>query len=298
MLVTLRELLTKADAGNYAVGAFNSPTLESARAAIEAAEELGAPVILSHAEVHNEIVPLEVMGPILVEFAKRASVPVAVHLDHGSHLDIVKQAIDIGFSSVMIDASHMDYEDNVRTVKEVVAYAHQRGVSVEAELGVLTSSGIGGEETKGGHEISPSEPEDYYTDPALAKDFVEQTGIDALAASFGTVHGIYVTEPNLDFERLAAIYENIQRPVVMHGGSGLSREEYVQAIRRGVRKINYYSYAAKAGAHAVKDYIDRTANLFYHDFTAVAKEAIKNDVKKAVEMFTLQGGGNSEAGRI
>jgi fructose-bisphosphate aldolase class II len=298
MLVTLRELLTKADAGNYAVGAFNSPTLESARAAMEAAEELQAPVILSHAEVHNEIVPLEVMGPILVDFAKKASVPVAVHLDHGSHLEIVKQAIEIGFSSVMIDASQMSYEENVRTVKEVVQYAHQHGVSVEAELGVLTSSGIGGEETKGGNAIPLNEPADYYTDPVLAKDFVERTGIDALAASFGTVHGIYITEPNLDFERLRSIYGNIQRPVVMHGGSGLSREDYVKAIRCGVRKINYYSYAAKAGAHAIKAYIDQTANLFYHDFTVVAKEAIKNDVKKAVEIFTLQGGANSEEGRI
>jgi fructose-bisphosphate aldolase, class II len=289
MLVNLKEILTKAEAGNYAVGAFNSPTLESVRAVIEAAEELQSPVILSHAEVHNEIIPIEIMGPILVDFAKRASVPVTVHLDHGSNLEIVKKAIDIGFSSVMIDASHMNYEDNVKTVIEIVEYAHRQNVSVEAELGVITSSGIGGEETKGGEPFGEGDLTDYYTDPLIAKDFVKNTEIDALAASFGTVHGIYLKEPNLDFDRLRAIYKNIQKPVVMHGGSGLSEEDYITAINSGVRKINYYSYAAKAGAYAIKDYIENNANLFYHDFTVVAKDAIKKDIIRAMEIFLNKG---------
>jgi fructose-bisphosphate aldolase class II len=251
---------------------------------VEAAEELQVPIILSHAEVHNEVVPIEVIGPILVEFAKKASVPVTVHLDHGSSLENVKKAIDLGFSSVMIDASHMEYEKNVRTVQEVVDYAHAHHISVEAELGVMTSSGIGGEETPL-EDHGSRETADFYTDPQIAKDFVQRTSIDALAASFGTVHGIYAEEPNLDFDRLRAIYENIQTPVVMHGGSGLSEQEYVTAINAGVRKINYYSYAAKAGAQAVKEYIDSTPNLFYHDLTAVAKEAIKEDLKRAMKIF-------------
>ncbi|MDM5329995.1 class II fructose-bisphosphate aldolase [Neobacillus sp. CF12] len=285
MLVTLKEILSNAEKGNYAVGAFNSPTLESARAAVEAAEELQVPIILSHAEVHFEITPLEVMGPILVELAKKASVPVAVHLDHGSNLENVKRAIDVGFSSVMIDASHMSYEENVKTVAEVVAYAQKHHVSVEAELGMITSSGIGGEETPSGEHHMDGEAADFYTDPEVAKDFVERTEIDALAASFGTVHGIYLKEPKLDFDRLKSIYENIQKPVVMHGGSGLSEEEYVTAINSGVRKINYYSYSAKAGAEAIKEYIDSHSNHFYHDFAVVAKEAIKKDVKRAMEIF-------------
>jgi fructose-bisphosphate aldolase, class II len=289
MLVNLKEILTKAEAGNYAVGAFNSPTLESVRAVIEAAEELQAPIILSHAEVHNEIIPIEIMGPILIDFAKRANVPVTVHLDHGSNLEIVKKAIDIGFSSVMIDASHMNYEDNVRTVIEIVEYAHRQNVSVEAELGMIASSGIGGEETKGGEPFAEGDLIDYYTDPLIAKDFVEITEIDALAASFGTVHGIYLKEPNLDFDRLRAIYKNIQRPVVMHGGSGLSEEDYVTAINSGVRKINYYSYAAKAGAYAIKDFIENNSNLFYHDLTVVAKDAIKKDVIRAMKIFLNKG---------
>lgn len=285
MLVTLKENLLKAEEGNYAVGAFNSPTLESARAAIEAAEELQVPIILSHAEVHFEITPLEIMGPILVNLAKNASVPVTVHLDHGSSFENVKKAIGIGFSSVMIDASHMPYEENIKTVIEVVEYAHKHNVSVEAELGMMTSSGIGGEETAGGEHVDVDSA-DYYTDPSIAKDFVQRTEIDALAASFGTVHGIYVKEPNLDFERLRSIYKNIERPVVMHGGSGLSVEEYVTAINSGVRKINYYSYAAMAGAKAVKDYLSETYNPFYHDLAVVAKEAIKKDVKRAMEIFS------------
>lgn len=284
MLVTLKEILAKAEEGKYAVGAFNCPTLESARAAVEAAEELQVPIILSHAEVHFEITPLEIMGPILVSLAKNSNVPIAVHLDHGSSLENVKKSIDLGFSSVMIDASHMSYEDNLKTVIEVVEYARQHNVSVEAELGMMTSSGIGGEETGDG-EHKDGDSVDYYTDPVIAKDFVERTDIDGLAASFGTVHGIYIKEPDLDFNRLRDIYQNIQRPVVMHGGSGLSEQDYINAINNGVRKINYYSYSAKAGACAVKEYIENTENIFYHDLAVVAKNAIKEDLKKAMKIF-------------
>ncbi|WP_416150129.1 class II fructose-bisphosphate aldolase [Salipaludibacillus sp. HK11] len=285
MLVTLKENLSNAEEGNFAVGAFNSPTLETARAVIVAAEELHVPVILSHAEVHNVVNPIEVIGPVLVEFAKKARVPVTVHLDHGSTLENVKKAIDLGFSSVMIDASHMHYEDNIKVVKEIVNYAKQFEISVEAELGMMTSSGIGGEETASGtDEVSVGT--DLYTDPIVAKDFVDRTEIDALAASFGTVHGIYISEPYLDIERLKSIFKNIQRPVVMHGGSGLEKQDYINVINAGVRKINYYSYAAKAGALAVKEYIQKEPNLFYHDLTVIAREAIKKDVKRAMDIFS------------
>lgn len=285
MLVSLNELLHNAQAGNYAVGAFNCPTLESVRAVIEAAEELQISVILSHAEVHNDLVPIEIIGPILVDFAKRANIPIAVHLDHGSNLEMIKTAIELEFSSVMIDASHMAYEDNIKIVQEVAAYAHDRNVSVEAELGVMTSSGLDGEKTQANEGTLLADASDFYTDPYIAKDFVERTGIDALAASFGTVHGIYRQAPNMDFDRLRSIYENIKKPVVMHGGSGLSEADYLLAINNGVRKINYYSYAALAGAKAVKDFIEKNDKYFYHDLTTVAKIAMKKDVKKAMEIF-------------
>lgn len=282
MLVTLKENLVLAEKGNYAVGQFNAPTLESARAAIEAAEELNAPIILAHAEVHEEIVPIDIIGPIMVRLAKNASVPVTVHLDHGTRFEMIQKAIDIGFTSVMIDASHMEYEDNIEMVQKVVEYARERNVSVEAELGVMTSSGLGGEETYAGNQEAS---EDLYTDPNIAKDFVDRTEIDALAASFGTVHGIYMSEPNLDFDRLEAIHNNIQRPVVMHGGSGLSDNDYIRTINAGVRKINYYSYAAQAGAQAVKEYVENNETIFYHDVSVVAKSAIKENYKRAIRIF-------------
>ncbi|QGH35925.1 ketose-bisphosphate aldolase [Gracilibacillus salitolerans] len=281
MLITLKENLEMAEKGNYAVGAFNVPTLESARAALEAAEELQAPIILAHAEVHNEIMPLEFIGPILVELAKKASVPVTVHLDHGSRFDLIKQAIDIGFTSVMIDASHLPFEENVREVKKVVAYAKERNVSVEAELGVMTDSTIGGGESYDGAEKS----EGIYTDPETAKAFVADTAIDALAAAFGTVHGIYLEEPKLDFDRLEQIYQGTGKPIVMHGGSGLKEEDYTQTINAGVRKINYYSYAAKAGAEAVKHYVNHNEHIFYHDITTVGKNAMKQNYQRAIEIF-------------
>ena len=283
MLVTLKEVLEIAEKTNSAIGAFNSPTLESARAAVEAAEEMGTPIILSHAEVHNEIVPLEIMGPILVQLAKSATVPIAVHLDHGMSLEMVKKAIDLGFTSVMIDASHYPLDQNVRIVKEVVDYAHQHGVSVEAELGMMTSSGIGGEETEADHiDLDESE---MYTDPTVCHTFVGETGIDALAASFGTVHGLYTVEPNLDYERLQEIYTQAQIPIVMHGGSGLADEEYRQTIDKGVRKINYYSYVAKAGAEAVRDYVSQNDPIFYHDLTIIARNALKKEIKRAIQLF-------------
>lgn len=283
MLITLREILEIAERGKFAIGAFNSPTLESARAALEAAEELNTPIILQHAEVHFEINPIEIIGPVLVELAKNANVPVAVHLDHGTSIDTVKKAIDLGFSSVMIDASHKPFNENVNIVKEVVEYAHSCNVSVESELGMLTSTGIGGEETPGNVE---DEQSDGYTDPDAAKSFVEQTNIDALAASFGTAHGIYITEPVLDIPRLEKIYSLTGIPVVMHGGSGLSDEEYEKTISAGVRKINYYSYAAITGGQAIKEHVCNNPHPLYHELTEIARLAMKEDIKRVIKLFS------------
>ncbi|MGP4038551.1 class II fructose-bisphosphate aldolase [Gracilibacillus sp. D59] len=285
MLITLRENLEMAEKGNYAVGAFNAPTIESARAALEAAEDLKAPLILAHAEVHNEIMPLQFIGPILVEMAKNARVPVTVHLDHGSSFKLIEQAIDIGFTSVMIDASHLPFEENVKEVKKVVTYAKARNVSVEAELGVMTDSKIGGGESYDGASKEREDNDGIYTDPETAKAFVAETAIDALAAAFGTVHGIYLEEPKLDFDRLEQIYQGTGKPIVMHGGSGLREEDYTQTINAGVRKINYYSYAAKAGAEAVKQYVNHSKHIFYHDITTVAKKAMKQNYQRAIEIF-------------
>lgn len=283
MLVNLREILDIAEKGHFAIGAFNAPTLESARAAIEAAEELNAPVILQHAEVHFDITPIEIISPVLVELAKNAKVPVAVHLDHGTNLNTVMKAIDLGFSSVMIDASHKPFNENVQIVKEVADYAHSRNVSVEAELGMMTSTGIGGEETQGS---SGDDPTCGYTDPEVAKSFVEQTQIDALAASFGTAHGIYIKEPILDIPRLEKIYTLTGIPIVMHGGSGLSDEDYENTIRAGVRKINYYSYVAMAGGNVIKEHVQNNPHPLYHELTEIARQAMKDDMKRVIKLFS------------
>ncbi|AKN30840.1 ketose-bisphosphate aldolase [Clostridium carboxidivorans P7] len=283
MLVSLCNLLEDAEKKGYAVGAFNTPTLEAVRAVIAGAEELKVPVIISHAEVHESIVPIEIIGPIMLQAAKAAKVPVCVHLDHGSSLDLIYKAMELGFTSVMFDGSSLPYEKNVELTCQVVKDAHLKGVSVEAELGIMTTSGVGGE--KIGVEEG-SENKDLYTNPDMAADFVKKTNIDALAASFGTAHGIYLKTPKLDYERLSEIRKKAQLPIVMHGGSGVSEDDYRKVIERGVRKINYYTYMSRAAGEAIRKKINASeGDVFYHDITCLAIEAMKQDAMKAMRVF-------------
>lgn len=286
MLVTLKEILENREDRPRAVGAFNTPNLESIRAVIGAAEELRVPVILMHAEVHEELSPLDWIGKAMLLYAREASVPVCVHLDHGEHLDYIKRALKMGFTSVMYDGSALSYEENVKNTREAVAMAKKTGASVEAEIGTLGKREMGCRE-----EVSDSEePGQIYTDPEDAGRFVEETGIDALACSFGTAHGLYLTKPKLDLGVLDAVREKTAVPLVMHGGSGVSEEDYRRVIQKGIRKINYYTYMAKAGGEAVKDYILKKEAVkepvYYHDISACATEAMKENVKKALLIFS------------
>jgi fructose-bisphosphate aldolase class II len=278
MLVTLNEVMKMAEEKNYAVGAFNTPNLECLLAVIRNAEEMNVPVIIAHAQLHEEVAPLADIGPVMVFMAKEAKVPVCVHLDHGEDLDYLQKALDMGFTSIMYDGSVLSYEENVANTRKAVAMAAKFGASVEAEIGVM-----------GGREAGAKEPgqkaEDLYTDPELAKKFVEDTGIDALACSFGTAHGIYKVKPKLDFDRIEKIKELTGRPLVMHGGSGVSPEDYVTAISRGIRKINYYSYMSNAGLKAAKELLDTQDVTFYHDIADAAQKAMKADIKKAMKCF-------------
>lgn len=278
MLVTLKEILEIAEKENFAVGAFNTPNLECLLAVIRNAEELNVPVIISHAELHEEIAPLADIGPIMVFMAKEANVPVCVHLDHGETLDYLQKALDMGFTSIMYDGSLLPYEENVANTKKAVAMAEKTGASVEAEIGVL-----GGREA--GAKPAETKAEDLYTDPELAKTFVEETGIDALAASFGTAHGIYKVKPKLDFERIEKIQSLVHIPLVMHGGSGVSPEDYRTAISKGIRKINYYSYMSNAGTKVAKKLLDTQEVTFFHDIADTAEKAMKEDVRKAMNVF-------------
>lgn len=279
MLVTMNEVLKYAEERKIAIGSFNTPTLENLWAVIEAAEKRNVPVIVMHAELHEPIAPLSVIGPIMVLMAKRASVPVCVHLDHGEHLEYVQKALELGFTSVMYDGSLKPYEENVANTRKCVEMASKYGASVEAEIGIL-----GGRESLDSKKIVKQE--DLYTDPDLAKRFVEDTHIDALACSFGTAHGIYKVKPKLDFERIKKIHELVNLPNVMHGGSGVSREDYVKAIEYGVRKINYYSYSAREGVFATKRLLEENRDLtFFHEIAFAAKEAMEKDVGKAMDTF-------------
>ena len=272
MLVTLKEILKIAEEKKIAIGAFNTPNMTSVKAVIAAAEELGQPVILMHAQVHEEmgLCCMEEIAPVMLWFAKAAKVPVCVHLDHGTDLDYVTRGLALGFTSVMYDGSTLPTTENIANTKAAVAAAAKTGASVEAEIGSM-----GAREGGGAGDIS------IYTDPDAAVDFVAQTGIDALACAFGTAHGFYKDAPKLDMERLSKINDLIDVPIVMHGGSGVSEADYEEVIRRGVRKVNYYTYMAKAGGEAVSN----KSYSQFHDALLDAENAMKENIKTAIKIF-------------
>ena len=276
MLVTLNEILKMGEERGCAIGAFNTPNLECIRAVIDTAEKYNVPVIISHAELHEEVAPLDVIGPVMVLSARNAKVPVCVHLDHCETLDYMARALEIGFTGVMYDGSLLPYEKNVANTIQAVAMAKPYRAGVEAEIGQLASREGGIDENAGGP---------VYTDPDLAVKFVRQTGIDALAPSFGTAHGIYKSRPILDLERVAVIKERVGLPLVMHGGSGVSPEDYRTAIQNGIRKINYYSYMSKAGTTAAKELLAGGDVTFFHDVAMAAQKAMAADVDKAFQVF-------------
>ena len=278
MLATLKEVIAIGEEKGYAIGAFNTPNLECLLAVIQNAEEMNVPVIISHAQLHEEIAPLTDIGPVMVMAAKAAKVPVCVHLDHGEDLDYLEKSLELGFTSVMYDGSLLSYEDNVANTKKAVEMAKKYNADVEAEIGVM-----GGREA--GASDSGQKAEDMYTDPDVAERFVKETGIDALAASFGTAHGLYKAAPKLDFDRIERIKTQTGVPLVMHGGSGVSPEDYKKAIEKGVNKINYYSYMSNAGVKAAKELLDSQDVTFYHDIAMAAQKAMKADVLKAMQVF-------------
>lgn len=284
MLVNLKEILEIAERENMAIGMFNATGLDSLQAVIAAAEELGQPVIIAHAEVHNVYNDISLVGPAMVAAAREAKVPVCVHLDHGVTLEMIYKALRLGFTSVMIDASHLPYEENLALTKSVTEMAHAMGVSVEAELGRLVTAEAGSDHGA----IADAKPEDFYTDPKEAEEFCRITGVDALAIAFGTSHGFYTAQPKLDFDVVKNVKAACGLPLVMHGGSGVSEEGFKAAIAGGIRKINYYSYMSKAGYMAAKAVIEEGKTSYLHDVEFAAMKAMKEDVKKAIEIFSCK----------
>lgn len=278
MLVGLKEVIAEGKKRNMAVGNFNTPNLECLIAVLDAAEELNVPVIIAHAQCHEDVAPLEKIGPVMVELAKRSRVPVCVHLDHGEDLDYCKRAIALGFTSIMIDCSTLPYEENVKGTKEVTDYAHAHGVSVEAELGALPAR-------EGGADAAAVDPSSLYTDPALVPDFLAKTGVDALAIAFGTAHGIYKTKPVLNMDIITRVREYTDLPLVMHGGSGISEEQYREVIRRGIGKINYYSYMSYAGYAQAKATVEAKEADFFHNLALNAQKAMRENALATMKIF-------------
>lgn len=286
MLVTLKEILEIAEEKKIAVGAFNTPNLESLLAIIAASEELKVPVIIQFAQCHEPWIPIDVIGPIMVEHAKKAAVPVCVHLDHGETLEYLERVLAMGFTGIMYDGSALPYEENLENSKKAVKMAEKTGASVEAELGSM-----GKRESGAGDGTGEEDDTKIYTDPVLARQFVKDTGIDALACSFGTTHGIYLSRPRLDFNVVKEVRKQTGGiPVVMHGGSGVGKEDFHEAVKAGVRKINYFTYMDKSGGTAAADYIrrlDEKEPLFFSSIIMASQEAIKQNVKEAMKTFAL-----------
>ena len=282
MLVNMQQILRDAEDGGYAIGCINTPNLETIRGVLAAAEEVNVPIIIDHAQVHDDEqgIKVEVVGPLMVEYAKAAKVPVCVHVDHGSDFSFILRCLRAGFSSVMYDLSALPYEQNVEKVKEFTEFAHKAGISVEAELGIMTLA-MGEGWT---HETIKS----TYTDPQQAADFAERTGVDALAVCFGTAHGIYAEPPILDIPRVKAIREAMPDAtrVVMHGGSGVDEEQIREAISAGVSKLNYYSYLGQAATNNMVEMLKGVGkDLQWHQSQEAQVDFIKAYAKHALTVF-------------
>ena len=238
MLINLRDICAIAEQNTMAIGAFNTPSLEATRAALDAAEQSGYPVIIQHAECHEDFAPLDIIGPAMVALAERSSAVVCVHLDHCEHLSYMRRALEMGFTGAMYDGSYEPYEINVANSARAAAMCHDFDCGLECELGSMGARESGGKAADGKNGVA-------YTDPDQAREFVDSTGLDILACSFGTVHGLYKGVPHLSVDVLREIRKRVNVPLVMHGGSGVSDEDYRASIDAGIRKVNYFTYGVK-----------------------------------------------------
>ena len=272
MLVNLNEVLKKAQKEKYAVGLFNTTDTDMLQAVIEAAEESNSPVILGTAEVLLPYGELKLIAPSVIAAAKRASVPVVVHYDHGLTFERCLEALQLGFSSVMFDGSAKAYGQNIEETKEIVKIAHAFGASVEGEIGHV------GEAAQGDESL-----ENMYTTVAEAKEYLENTGVDALAVAIGSAHGVYKKKPKLNVERLKEIADAVSVPLVLHGGSGLSDDDFKNTIREGIAKVNIFTDLCLAGERAMKDGADK--KLGYLETRNLKVEYIKEAVKHKMSLF-------------
>lgn len=285
MLVNMNEVLKPAQKGKYAVGLFNAVNMELARGIFAAAEQTKSPIIVGTAEVLFPFGPLEEVSYYLIPMAKRASVPVVVHLDHGLNKETCLKALELGFSSIMFDCSTDPYEVNVEKVREMAEIAHSYGATIEGELGHVGDNE--GSAEGDSHLIDPSK---YFTDPKLAKDFVEKTGVDALAIAVGNAHGAYKLPPKLDFDRIKTIANTVDVPLVLHGGSGLSDDDFRKGIELGISKVNIFTDINVAMIKAQMENL-KSVDRGITDLIPCAVEAVKKEVINKMELFNSIGKG-------
>ena len=280
MLVNFQHILPKAQREHYAVGLFNALNTEMARGVIGAAEALRSPVIVGTAEILLPYSPLECVCDALKFMAQRTDVPVVLHYDHGLTFDKCMEALKLGFTSLMYDCSTDPYEENVRKLAELTRIAHAFGATVEAELGHVGDNDS--------DEPALEDPSAFYTDPVQAKEFVDKTHVDALAIAVGTAHGAYRFTPKLDFDRIVAIRQAIpETPLVLHGGSGLSDEDFRRAIQCGIAKVNIFTDINVAGARAIREAV-QAEKCAMTDLMNLQVEAVKAETMKKMQLFGSQ----------
>lgn len=274
-LTNLKELLSYAEKANKAIGAFSVGNMEMVMGAVQAAEELKEPIILQIAEKRLKNSPLQLMGPMMISAAKNAKVDIAVHLDHGLTLDCVQEALKLGFTSVMLDASLLPFQENIELTQRVVESAAKYGAAVEAELGVV-----------GGNEGDTALHKIQCTDPKLADEFSQKTGIDALAVAIGNAHGNYPVLPELRFDILEKIHQTISCPLVLHGGTGMTDEMFRKAISLGIRKINIATASFDCLAKSAKSCLDKTDTPDYFTLSSEMVHGVYKNVIRHIQIFS------------
>lgn len=280
-LINLKDLLNHSSKNKYAVGAFNVTSINFIDPIIEAAIESNSPVIMQLAEVHFRYLNLEHIAPAIIRAAKEVDIPVCVNLDHGKNFDTIIRAIRAGFTSVMFDCSEETLDVNIEKTKEIVKIAHSVGVGVEGEIGNIGGEAVG-IAAPTPHEASA----ESFTKVEDAVRFYEETGVDALAISVGNVHGTYKGKPNLDFERIDKINKAIPIPIVLHGGSGISDDDFRKAISLGISKINFYTEMSAGAVKAVRVFLSENPDcISYGDLSKIVQKNIKNIVMGRMEVF-------------
>lgn len=274
MLVNMRDLLKDAQKGNYAVGSFSVANMEMVLGVLKAAEELNAPVILQIAEVRLKQSPLELIGPLMVAAAKNAKTPVAVHFDHGKTKEKINQALEIGFTSVMFDGSHLPLEENISQTLDIIKAARKHGAAVEAEIGCVGGSEDGSEDIA----INCTKPED-------AVRFAKETGVDALAIAIGNAHGNYKSTPKLRFDILEECARLVSAPLVLHGGTGISPEDFVKCSKTGIKKINIATATFDSVENSVHTCYNENKIKGYYDLQAAEVEGAYENAKRHILIF-------------